>query len=143
MSPKKPDKLSLLASLRRQATTNEPAPLPPVPERPVAAVVAAPLPPPVFVASAPAPAAAVAVPVPVPAGSGAWLERTSITLKTPDREALKALTLFLVNQGQQHVQTSTVIQAALQFTAAHLPGKSGEFLGTFERVRHADRRKIT
>jgi len=71
------------------------------------------------------------------------LERTSITLKAPDREALKALTLFLVQQGRQHVQTSTIIQAALQFSAGHLSEKKDEFLGAFERVRSADRRKVS
>ncbi len=123
MSTKKHDRLGLLASLRRQATATEtaPAPVPAVEIRPLV------LPP--------------SLPGPTVTAGQVWLERTSITLKTPDRDALRALTLFLVEQGRQHVQTSTVIQAALQFTAGHLATEKNEFLDTFERVRSADRRK--
>lgn len=131
MSIKKQDKISLLASLRRQATESD---LVTTPREQPAQVVALPSPPAPVLLSDPAPFAPT---------NGAWLERTSITLKTPDREALKALTLFLMHEGQQHVQTSTVIQAALQFSAARLEGNNGEFLAAFEGVRRADRRKIT
>lgn len=131
MSIKKQDKISLLASLRRQATESE---LVATPREQPAQVVALPAPPTPVLLSDPAPFAPT---------NGSWLERTSITLKTPDREALKALTLFLMHEGQQHVQTSTVIQAALQYSAAHLEGGNGEFLAAFEGVRRADRRKIT
>jgi hypothetical protein len=116
MNTKKHDKLGLLASLRRQATGSEAAPSPTLEIHPTATTATA-------------------------VAGHAWLERTSITLKTPDREALRTLTLFLVQQGQQHVQTSTIIQAALQFSAAHLVMEKEEFLETFERVRSADRRK--
>jgi hypothetical protein len=120
MNAKKHDKLGLLASLRRQATGSEGAPSPTIEIHPAIHSSVAPV---------------------VAAAGQAWLERTSITLKAPDREALRTLTLFLVQQGRQHVQTSTVIQAALQFSAAHLVTEKDEFLGTFERVRNADRRK--
>lgn len=133
MSIKKQDKISLLASLRRQATESDAVTVATQREQPVQ-VVPLPSPPmPVLLAD----------PAPFTPANGTWLERTSITLKTPDREALKALTLFLMHEGQQHVQTSTVIQAALQYSAAHLEGGNGEFLAAFEGVRRADRRKIT
>ncbi|HQF60748.1 MAG TPA: hypothetical protein PKW77_16255 [Verrucomicrobiota bacterium] len=135
---KKPDKISLLASLRRQATEQElgPAPVMAVAERPV-------LPPPVVVRSDSAIVERHPPVQPPKSGNGAWLERTSITLKAPDRDALRSLTLFLVQEGQQHVQTSTVIQAALQFAASRLGENSRDFLAAFEAARRADRRKTT
>ncbi len=138
MSIKKQDKISLLASLRRQATEHELA------TAPTMAVVERPVPPPVVVVRT-EPALGERQPVVQPPknGNGAWLERTSITLKAPDRDALRALTLFLVQEGQQHVQTSTVIQAALQFAASQLGENSQFFLAAFEAARRADRRKTT
>lgn len=133
MSGKKQDKIGLLASLRRQATESEHQAPPALREPPPV-----PMPEPIGSSSSPV---LVGRPVPLPSNNGAWLERTSITLKTPDREALRTLTLLLVQQGRQHVQTSTVIQAALHFTAAHLEGRTEEFLAAFENVRRADRRK--
>lgn len=139
MSIKKQDKISLLASLRRQATEHEAgsATLAAVAERPVS-------PPPVVVVRSDATNAERQPAVlPPKSGNGAWLERTSITLKAPDRDALRSLTLFLVQEGQQHVQTSTVIQAALQFAASRLGDNSQAFLAAFEAARRADRRKTT
>lgn len=123
MSTKKHDKLGLLASLRRQATESDAASSPSIEARPFST-----------------PSSTLA---PTAIAGHAWLERTSITLKSPDRDALKALTLFLVQQGRQHVQTSTIIQAALQFSAGYLSEKKDEFLSAFERVRSADRRKVS
>lgn len=138
MSTKKQDKISLLASLRRQATEHEL-------ETAVGTAVAEPpvAPPPVTPVRNDAIAADRPSPVLPPKNGGAWLERTSITLKTPDRDALRALTLFLIQEGQQHVQTSTVIQAALQFAAAQLGDDGAGFLAAFEAARRADRRKTT
>lgn len=136
MNIKKQDKISLLASLRRQATEHEL-------ETVVGTAVAEPpvAPPPITPVRNDAIAADRPSPVLSPKNGGAWLERTSITLKTPDRDALRNLTLFLVQQGQQHVQTSTVIQAALQFAAGHLGERGEHFLASFENARRADRRK--
>lgn len=136
MSIKKQDKISLLASLRRQATEHEAESAVVVAERPVS-------PPPVVVRTDPVVAERHAPVQPPKSGNGAWLERTSITLKAPDRDALRSLTLFLVQEGQQHVQTSTVIQAALQFAASQLGENSQFFLAAFEAARRADRRKTT
>lgn len=139
MNLKKQDKISLLASLRRQATEHE------LETSVGTAVVARPVaPPPVEAVRNDGVGLERPTPVLTPKhGGGAWLERTSITLKAPDREALRALTLFLIQEGQQHVQTSTVIQAALQFAAAQLGDDSAGFLAAFEAARRADRRKTT
>ena len=69
------------------------------------------------------------------------LERTSITLKEADRAALQKLSLFFIGRGYHRVQTSSLVQLALQVTAELLDDCEDTVIDTHEKIRSGDRRK--
>src|SRR5690606_40261681 len=69
------------------------------------------------------------------------LERTSITLKDADRAALQKLSMFFIERGYHRVQTSSLVQLALQVTAELLEDCEDTVIDTHEKIRSGDRRK--
>jgi outer membrane biosynthesis protein TonB len=76
-----------------------------------------------------------------PKAPQATLERTSITLKSSDSEALSEIQSFLMKRGRKAASTSTLLRLAVSYTRKALSSDADSLIAIYTQILEEDGRR--